>query len=262
MKRPHQPDLFDAPPPPSLATPPPRARCDPATYDDSALLNTLPYATGADCEAMATEAVRRQLAGAVSALDALCRRHRGFGRDHAIAEQRIALAALAAIGGRDAAATLSGILADQIIEDPGLPDAMRAAQALGCRLAPRICLPLLRHAHPAVRADAACCALQHPANIAVLLDLLTDLNADVANSAAMTLGRMACAQARAPLLRLLHAAPSADIIEAVTPVADDVCVVALNRTARARPDLLPCIVAALEEIDTERAIRVATSLKG
>jgi hypothetical protein len=261
MPSPHQPDLFDPLPPPSPASAP-RAPCDPATFDDAALLEALPYATGVDCEAMAKEAVRRQLPRTVSVLDALCRRYRGFGRDHAIAEQRIALAALALIGGHNAAATLARILTDQIIEDPGLPDALQAALSLGCRLPPCTCLPLLRHANPAVRASAAGCALPHPTTIDVLLDLLADLNAHVAKAAAVSLGRMARREARAPLLHLLHATPSAEIIEAITPVADDVCVVALNRTARAEADLLPWVIVALEEIDTERAARVAVALRG
>src|SRR3977135_4329652 len=56
------------------------------------------------CE-LAAEAGRRQLAAAVPALAALCRRFAGFGTRRLIPEQAAAIEALALIRGRDAAQT-------------------------------------------------------------------------------------------------------------------------------------------------------------
>jgi hypothetical protein len=48
---------------------------------------------------LAAEAGRRRLVGATAALEALCRRFKGFGTEHAVPEQIAALGALAGIGG-------------------------------------------------------------------------------------------------------------------------------------------------------------------
>ncbi len=246
-----------APLPPVRA---PTTQADPATLDDAALLDAVPYARREACQAYADEVVRRRLAGGIAALDALCRRFRGFGLNAPIAEQAVALDALARIGGRQAGDAVSRLIADGVVADPGLPAALHAAATLGCHLPPDTSLRLLRHPDPGIRAQAATVAAARDDVTAVLLDLLGDLNMDVADSAALALGRIGRTEARARLLRLLHAAPAADLIDAIAPIADDTCVVALNRIGRADPALRPRIVQALQDIDTDLARRVATGL--
>ncbi|MBV8736603.1 MAG: hypothetical protein JO007_04970 [Alphaproteobacteria bacterium] len=55
------------------------------------------------------------------------------------------------------------------------------------------------------------------------------------------------AEARPLLMRLLRAAPSAEIIEALMPVADCDTIAILRRIARTMPDLTAAIQAALDE---------------
>jgi hypothetical protein len=90
-----------------------------------------------------------------------------------------ALDALASIGGHDARVVISGLLDDRVVQGPTLKVAVRVAAAVRCRLSAVTVLPLLRHADPEVRAIA--CGLTRPrADVnAALIDLLTDLNANV-----------------------------------------------------------------------------------
>ncbi len=62
------------------------------------------------------------------------------------------------------------------------------------------------------------------------------------------LGRLGRAEARPLLIRLLREAPSAEIIEAVVPVADSDTIVILRRIARTMPDLTAATQAALDEL--------------
>jgi len=66
-----------------------------ADLDDAALIAALPECGLADCRGVAAEAGRRRLVAAIPALEALCRRFKGFGIDHAIPEQTAAVQALA-----------------------------------------------------------------------------------------------------------------------------------------------------------------------
>jgi HEAT repeat protein len=205
--------------------------------------------------------VRRRPPGGIAALDSLSRRFCGFGLNGVVAEQATALRALAQIGGRDAARTIARIIADGVVADPGLPTALQAAADLHSDLPQDIALRLLRHANPAVRAPAALLAPARPDITAILLDLLHDLNAGVADAAALSLARTGRTEARPRLLHLLHTAPAADIIEAIAEIADETCIVALNRAARARPEWRPHIIDALETIGSDLALRVAASLE-
>ena len=63
------------------------------------------------------------------------------------------------------------------------------------------------------------------------------------------------------LLRMLRDDPSADVIDAVTAVADEQIVVLLGRIARTRPDLAPLATAALDDIDDPRAAALASALR-
>jgi len=63
----------------------------------------------------ATEAGRRRLVGAVVALEALCRRFRGFGAEHPVPEQTAALETLAEIGGTEAARAVKRIALSEAV---------------------------------------------------------------------------------------------------------------------------------------------------
>jgi HEAT repeat protein len=110
---------------------------------------------------------------------------------------------------------------------------MNAAKALGCRLSADTAAMLLRHADPDVRAPAARCAPLSGDIPAILADLLDDLHPQVALAAAVALGRAGRAAARPALLRLLGNQPSAELINAIAPVADGTVIVLLGRIARA-----------------------------
>ena len=138
----------------TTATPEPR-RLAPSALDDVTLAATLATARLADCRALCAEVGRRRLTTAIPALEDLCRRFKGFGLEHAVPEQIAALNALTAISTPEAAAAVSRIIADGVVQGPGLRDAVDAAVHLGCRLPPAISAALLRHNDAQVRA-AAC----------------------------------------------------------------------------------------------------------
>src|SRR5271166_1856251 len=58
---------------------------------------------------------------------------------------KVGLRALAGLGGPAAAAAVTRIVAGDVVQGPGLIEAMRAAAALHCRLPADKCLALLRH---------------------------------------------------------------------------------------------------------------------
>jgi hypothetical protein len=72
--------------------------------DDDALIAAIPSVSLGDCRSLAAEAARRRLVGAIAALEALCRRFKGFGMERAIPEQMAVLEALVGIGGSEAGA--------------------------------------------------------------------------------------------------------------------------------------------------------------
>ena len=83
-------DLFSAggmPPAPRSEATARREAPPPGDLDDAALIAAIPTAGLADGPDLAKEAGRRGLAGAVPALEALCRRFTGFGVDRAVPEQ-------------------------------------------------------------------------------------------------------------------------------------------------------------------------------
>ncbi|MEE3504019.1 hypothetical protein [Acidiphilium acidophilum] len=108
----------------AVTAPPGSEPIDPRTVDDRLLLEKLPLVGSLDCSAFVDEAVRRQIARAVPALDALCRRFKGFGMTHPVREQTVALAGLAAIGGPEAAATVQRLINDHVVAEPGLSFAL------------------------------------------------------------------------------------------------------------------------------------------
>jgi len=62
-------------------------------------------------------------------------------------------------------------------------------------------------------------------------------------------------------LGLLRGRPSAEVIEALAPIADQEVLVAFGRVARAMPDLRPHVLDALDQLDDPRAARIALALR-
>jgi hypothetical protein len=232
-----------------------------AQLDDAALVAAIPWASRSDCRELTVEAGRRRLALAVPALEALCRRFAGFGRDRAIPEQTAAFEALAAIGGAAAAAAVARLLCDRVAERPGLAAGLAAAARLGVGLPAARIVTLLRDAAPEIRAGACGCARRSAEVVEVLVELLDDIDRRVANEAACALGRMECREARPALLRLLREAPSAAVIDALGAVADDEGLVLLGRLARTCPDLADAALAALDDSDVPRAAAIAAAAR-
>jgi hypothetical protein len=232
----------------------------PEGLDDVALIAAIPGAGLADCHALATEVARRHLVAAVPALEALCRRFRGFGLHHAVPEQLAALTALVALGGRDAAAAVTRIVVDTVVRGPGLASAVSAVAELGASLPTDTVAVLLRHAEPTIRANACRCARSQPRFIPLLVDLLDDLHDTVASAAACALGHMGRIEARPLLLRLLHEVPTVAVIAAIAGVADPDSVVQLGRIARTRPDLAAAALDALNNIDDPRSAAIVAAI--
>jgi len=230
--------------------------------DDEALIAAIPAANFGDCTALATEAARRRLAAAIPALEALCRRFAGFGIDRVVPEQSAALRALAVIGSRDAAQAVSRLIVRGVVQGPALGLAVAVAAQLHASLPADVLRSLLRHADPDICANACRCACRRPELIAVMIDLLDDLNQAVARSAACALGQMGRIEARPMIARLLREEPSEEVIDAVSPVADEECIVLLGRIARSKPALSDAALDALESIDHHRASAIAIAIRG
>lgn len=201
------------------------------------------------------------MVAAVPALEALCRRFKGFGTDHPVAEQTAALGGLAAIGGREAADAVARIVTDRVMQGPGLAQAVAAAARLGARVPRSVVASLLRDPSPDIRADACRFSNPWPEVIALLGDLLGDLNAPVSAAAACALGRMGRVESRPVLMRLLFEQSSAEVIEAIAAVADEACLILLGRLARSRPELAGKVMAVLEDADSPRAATVAAAIR-
>ena len=231
----------------------------PTELNDAALLAAIPASGVTDGRALAVEAGRRRLGIAVPVLEDYCRRFAGFGTQRALPEQIAALDALAAIGGSDAARAVERTIGRGWVQGPTLPHAVAAAVRLGSRLAADIVLPLLRHADPAIRADACKLARPGPGIAATLIDLLDDLHREVGVGAACALGRLGRTEALPLLKQVLRQAPSAPVIEALGPIADEECVVMLGRIAS--PDLRTAVRDALEAVEHPRAARVLQRLR-
>src|SRR5712671_1259079 len=229
--------------------------------DDEGVIAAIPKSSLADTNALAAEAGRRRLAAAVPALATLCRRFAGFGTRRPVAEQVAAIEALVMIGGRDAAHAVSQLIERAEVQEPTLPIAVSAAARLGSTLSPDALRRLLRHAEPSIRADACRCARPSPDVILILIDLLDDLDRRVAMSAASALGRMGRNEARPILKGLLHDDPSAEVIDAVSSIADEECAVLLGRIARSRPALADAALISLENIDDARAATIAAAVR-
>lgn len=230
--------------------------------DDEVLIAAIPLANLGDCAALAAEAARRRLAAAIPSLEALCRRFSGFGINHMVPEQSAALRALAEIGSRDAAQAVSRLILRGAVHGPGLGLAVAVAAQLHATLPVDVLRSLLRHADPDIRANACRCVCRQPELIAVMIDLLDDLNQAVAKSTACALGQMGRIEARPMLASLLREEPSEVVIDAVSSVADEECIVLLGRIARSTPALSDAALNTLENIDHHRASAIAIAIRG
>jgi hypothetical protein len=246
----------------TAAPPVDRLRLVAPELDDDALITAIPSVSLGDCRSLAAEARRRRLVGAIAGLEALCRRFQGFGIEHAIPEQIAALEALTGIGGGEAARAVTRIIVERIVQGPGLNTALKTAAQLGVGLPENMIVSLLQHEAPEIRAGGCRCARLSPAAIPLLTELLDDPDRVVAREAACALGRMGRTEDRPGLLRLLREAPSAAVIDSITAVADEECLVILGRIARTRPDLADPALATLESIGSSRAVKIAAPLGG
>jgi hypothetical protein len=75
------------------------------------------------------------------------------------------------------------------------------------------------------------------------------------------LGRLGRSEVRPLLVRFLRAEPSAELVDAIVPIADEECIVLLGRVARAKPDLSEEVLDALDAIDHPRAEKIAAQLR-
>ena len=231
-----------------------------AALDDQALIDAIPESNLADSRALAAEAARRRLAAAVPSLETLCRRFSGFGIDRMVPEQAAALQALAVISGREAAQAVSRLIVRGVVQGPALNLAVRTAARIGSTLPADVLQSLLRHPDPGIRASVCGCARRRPELISVMIDLLDDLNQGVARSAACALGQIGRIEARPMLAKLLREDPSEEVIDAVSSIADEECLVQLGRIARTEPALSDAALDALEGIDQPRANAIATAI--
>ena len=232
-----------------------------ADLDDGALSAAIPAARLKEAPALAAEAGRRRLPGAVPALSALCRRFIGFGRDGVVPEQRAALDALAAIGGAAAARATARLLVERVVEGPNRAHAVVVAAGLGTQLPASLLLELMADPAPAVRAAACACVGRQLTLVPRLLELADDETTEVRTAAVSALGRMGRREALPMLTRLLREAPTTTVIEAVTAVADEDCVILLARLARSRDDLAMAALDALAVIDHPRARQLLARLE-
>ncbi|MDA1097716.1 MAG: HEAT repeat domain-containing protein [Proteobacteria bacterium] len=228
----------------------------PAELDDDTLLAAILQAGLTDILAVIAEVERRGLAAAIPVLERLCLRFTGFGADQPIPEQIAALGALAAIGGRDAAATVTRLMVKAVVQGPTLNVAVNVAARLGCHLPGAMVHRLLAHDAPEVRANACRCARPAPGTIALLIGLLDDLNGEVNAAAACALGRMGRREALPMLSRMLRGAPSVEIIEAISRVADEDCIILLGRILQTDPGFSDAARDALEAASHPRAARI------
>ena len=79
-------------------------------------------------------------------------------------------------------------------------------------------------------------------------------------SAALALGRMGEIESRPILKSLLQGDPSEDVIDAVSSIADEECLVLLSRIARSSSVLADAALNNLENVDEGRAVTIAAAI--
>jgi HEAT repeats len=234
---------------------------DATELTDAALIAALPDAGLGTASSLAAEAARRRLAGAVSSLEKLCRRMIGFGADRLVPEQVAALKALAEIGGEAARQAVARLVAHRTVQGPTLATALNAAARLGSSLPPSRLEELLGDADSTVRAAACRCVRSAGPHLGLLIELLDDVRPEVATAAALALGHIGRVEARPLLMSLLRREPSAEIIQALAPIADEEVIVTIGRVARAVPDLAQPVLDTLDQLEDCRAAKLAAALR-
>jgi hypothetical protein len=232
----------------------------PEELSDEGLIAAIPEARLADARPLAAEAGRRRLSAAIPALIALCNRFVGYGTSVEIPEQAAALEALGAVGGPEASRAVTQLIAKRIVQGPTLVVAIAVASQLRLVFPTDIALALLRDSNPSVRALACGCVRAGHEAMATLVAMLDDADGEASVAAACALGRIGRVEARTHLKRYLTERPSGRVIEALAGVAEDEAIVLLARAGRARPDLTPSILSALEEIDGAKGSSAASAL--
>ena len=232
----------------------------PSSLDDTELIVQVAKADVVEAPVVAMEAGRRRLSGAISALEALCLRFAGFGLNRRIPEQEAALDALAMIGGQHARQSVTKMILKGVVQGPSLRTAVAAAAHLKIVLPRDTISKLLQHHDGHVRANACGCVPADPKVLPCLMACLQDHESKVRHAAACALGRLGRNEALAPLTHLLQQAPSADIIDAVTLVANEDCVILLGRIARTCSDLRQAAIEALDAIEHPTAALLVARL--
>jgi len=98
-------------------------------------------------------------------------------------------------------------------------------------------------------------------HLGLLIERLDDLRPEVANAAAIALGRIGRIEGRPLLMSLLRREPSAEIIEALASIANEEVIVTFSRVARAMPDLARPVLDTLDQLEDPRAAKVAAALR-
>ena len=183
----------------------------PISLDDAELIARIPKVGIVEAPLMAMEAGPRRLAGAIFPLEALCLRFARFGDDRRpkcrkvrredYPQWRCSRAILEDSGRR--CCPPQDVLPGNTISD------------------------VLRHDDERVRANACRSAPEDPKAMPGLVACLQDHEPEVRKSAACALGRLGRNEALAPLTQLLQLAPTVDVIDAVTSVANEDCIVLL-----------------------------------
>ena len=232
----------------------------PETLSDEDVLDRIPNARIADVRVLCRLAVERGLGDrAVPALEALWRRFKGFGHDKPLPEQTAVIETLAKLETAGARQLLAEIAHD--LPPPLLPAALSAALSASLRLPVHVLRPLLADADPRIRELAARLSGFGQPDIGALAACLSDTEPAVQRAAAVVLGQFGHAAAKAILLSELRRAPTGDIVEALSAIADDDIVVHLGRCAAAHPALAGRIAAELEGMETALSLKVARRIR-
>ena len=226
---------------------------------DGELIAAIPQAGLSTVGPLCDEVVSRSLESAVPALESLWRRFAGFGVGMPLTEQLAVLATLARLGGEPARAGLQRIVLSQGLPASLLPAALRAAADAGLALPAAFVAPLLEHGEVEVREPAFALAARVPGHL--LREGLRDRSPSIRRSAAIAMGNRGLAEAGPVLIAELARDPSIAVIEALAAIADDDLVVHLGRCAERHPSLAGAVVAALRDMENERAARLARRLE-
>ena len=236
---------------------------DPETLSDEDVLARIPNAGIADVRLLCDLIVERGFGDrAVPALEALWQRFKGFGYERPEPQQTAVIETLAKLGTARARESLAGIVTAPNFPPPLLPAALSAARSAALKLPAQFVGPLLAHADPRIREQAAKLSGFGQPDIGALAACLDDTQPAVRRAAAIVLGQFGYAGAKTILLDELQKTPTGEIIEALTAIADDDIIVHLGRCAKSHPALAEPIAAELDDIGTPRSRKVAARIRG